>query len=267
MRLAFLGAGKMGTAIAKGIVDAGILPTGHIRGCDISVEAREAFTQATGGSCCVSSAGDVLDACDVLVVAVKPQSLEKMAAELPSLPDSVLVISIAAGIPLTRLTQWFGTGRIIRAMPNTPLTVARGATVFSRGPAAGDPDAATARRLFGALGFVEEVPEELIDAVTATSGSGPAYVFEFIQALADAGVGVGLSPDLALALTVQTVAGAAEMLCRGLGEPEELRRAVTSPGGTTAAGLAVLEEAGFRDLLARVVRAARDRSVELGRQS
>jgi pyrroline-5-carboxylate reductase len=264
MNVLFLGAGKMATAIARGIVNAGVLSPSDLSACDISAEARDAFREATGGISCTAPDADHFRTCDVLLLAVKPQVAAAAVAALPPLRDDVLVISIAAGIPLASLEQWFGTQRLIRTMPNTPLMVGCGATVFARGPAAGDADAAFTRRIFGSLGLVEEIEESLIDAVTAVSGSGPAYIFEMIQALTAGGVRVGLPADLALALTVQTVSGAAEMLQRGLGSPDELRRAVTSPGGTTAAGLAVLAAHDFRELIAGVVRAARDRSLELG---
>jgi pyrroline-5-carboxylate reductase len=266
MKLVFLGAGKMATAIAAGIVEAGVMRKEDLLGSDISAEARSSFASATGGVRCVPPEDAGIAGCDVLVLAVKPQSAAAAVEAVPPLKSGAVVISIAAGVRLERLIAWFGTDRVIRCMPNTPLMVGYGATVFSRGPGADDSAAELTRRIFGALGIVEEVDEGLIDGVTALSGSGPAYVFELIQALTDAGVAVGLPDDLALELTVQTVAGATEMLKRRLGSPDELRAAVTSRGGTTAAGLAVLERAGFRDLMTEVVRAARDRSVELGKQ-
>jgi pyrroline-5-carboxylate reductase len=150
-------------------------------------------------------------------------------------------------------------------MPNTPLMVGKGATAFACAEAVTESDRAFVTSMFSAVGVVHEVPEEQLDAVTALSGSGPAYVFEMIQALVDAGAAVGLPADVALKLTVQTVAGAAEMVARGIGSPDALRAAVTSRGGTTEAGLAVLGEADFRNVIADVVRAAARRSEELGR--
>jgi pyrroline-5-carboxylate reductase len=178
-----------------------------------------------------------------------------------------LLVSIAAGLPLSRLCSWFGHSRVIRTMPNTPLLVGYGATVFTCAEAVSDADREFVRRIFGALGTVHEMPETAMDAVTALSGSGPAYMFEMVQALVDAGAAVGLEAEAAFELVTQTMAGAAAMLKRGMGTPEELRIAVTSPGGTTAAGLGVLQAAGFRELLQQTVRAARDRSIELGRDS
>lgn len=254
----------MATAIAGGLVQRRVLAAGDLAACDISAEARAAFTAATGVSC-EASPGAAFGEADAVLLAVKPQTAEAAVRSLPGLRGDVLVLSIAAGIPLARLEGWFRTGRVIRVMPNTPLLVGQGASVFARGSEASDADAEVCRLIFGSLGLVREVPEGWIDAVTAVSGSGPAYVFEMVEAMAQAGVAAGLPRELALELTVQTVAGAAEMLRQGMGTPEELRRAVTSPGGTTAAGLAVLEQGGFRGLVARTVRAARDRAQELGR--
>ena len=150
-------------------------------------------------------------------------------------------------------------------MPNTPLMVGKGASAYALGPDADDAAAAIAERLLGALGVVKRVEEKQLDAVTALSGSGPAYVFELAKALAEAGEKVGLDSELALELTVQTIAGAAEMMARKLGTPDQLRDAVTSPNGTTAAGLKVMADSDFRGMMEKVVIAARDRSIELGK--
>jgi pyrroline-5-carboxylate reductase len=245
-------------------VKQGLLPVEDICACDISPEAQEQFTAKTG-VVCGDFSPEVFAAADAILLAVKPQKAEVAIAGLPKLKADCLVISIMAGVPLARLSGWLGTEKLIRTMPNTPMMVGQGATGFARGSAATQADADFVQKVFGALGFVGEVPEESLDAVTALSGSGPAYVFEMIQALVDAGVSAGLPADLALGLTVQTVAGAAEMLRQGMGTPDELRIAVTSPGGTTAAGLAVMADGDFRDLMRRVVTAARDRSIELGK--
>lgn len=264
MKLAFLGAGKMATAIARGLAQGGIVAPADMCACDLSAAARAAFTGATAVPC-TECPGEAFAQADCVLLAVKPQHAEAAARALPALGREALIISIAAGVPLARLQHCFGTGRVIRVMPNTPLLVGQGATVYARGSTVRDVDAAVCERIFGGLGSAQEVPEAWINAVTALSGSGPAYVFEMVQALTDAGVAVGLPAELALGLTVQTVAGAAEMLRQKHGSPDELRRAVTSPGGTTAAGLAVLEAGGFRPLIRRTVQAACDRAAELGR--
>jgi pyrroline-5-carboxylate reductase len=264
MRLAFLGAGKMATAIAKGLARAGIVAPEDMSACDVSAEARAAFTEGTLVDC-TACPGEAFTRADCVLLAVKPQKADEAVHSLPRLGRDVLILSIAAGVPLARLQGWFGTARVMRVMPNTPLLVGRGATVYARGSGVGEADAAVCERIFGSLGSAQEVPEAWINAVTALSGSGPAYIFEMVQALTEAGVAVGLPAELALGLTVQTVAGAAEMLRQKQGSPDELRRAVTSPGGTTAAGLAVLEAGGFRPLVRRTVQAAYERAAELGK--
>lgn len=263
MELLFIGAGKMATALGAGIARYHLWPLEGIAATDIAAPAREAFTAATGIRC-VASAADVIATAEVVLLAVKPQVAEAAVKALPPLRPGALVISICAGITIARLAGWFGTGRVIRVMPNTPLMVGKGASAYALGPAADEAAAAVAERLLGTLGIVRQVGEAQLDAVTALSGSGPAYVFELAKAMAEAGEKVGLEPELALDLTVQTIAGAAEMMARKLGTPEQLRDAVTSPNGTTAAGLAVLSQNHFRDLVEKVVTAARDRSLELG---
>ncbi len=264
MKLAFIGAGKMATAIAGGLIEKQVWAAADLEAADLLPAARAAFTAATGVPCAESAAAIVVGA-DVILLAVKPQNAESAVAPLAAACRGKPVISICAGLTLARLGGWFGTDRVIRVMPNTPLMVGKGATVFACGAGCTAADQALAQRIFGALGIVFELPEELIDAATALSGSGPAYVFETIQGLVEAGVAVGLPADVALALATQTVAGAADMVQRRLGTPDALRDAVTSKGGTTAAGLAVFAQANYRQLLRDVVRAARDRSAELGR--
>jgi pyrroline-5-carboxylate reductase len=264
MKLAFIGAGKMATAMARGLVETNTWARADLLAADVAPAAREAFTLATGVAC-AESAERIVGAADVLVLAVKPQGAQAAVAPLAAGSRGKLVISICAGLKLATLARWFGSERIVRVMPNTPLMVGQGAAVFACAAGVTAADKAVAQRIFGALGIVHELPEDLLDAVTALSGSGPAYVFEFIQALADAGAALGLPADVALALAAQTVAGAAEMVRRGLGTPDALRDAVTSKGGTTAAALAVLAKRDFRGLLREALTAARDRSVELGR--
>ncbi len=263
MKLTLIGAGKMGSAIAGGLVRNSVFRADELMAVD-PVEAARVSFEATTGVRCLPSAGTALSGADAVLLAVKPQSAAAVSTRIAPLCRAKLIISIMAGVPIRRLGEWFGTARVIRVMPNTPLLVGEGASVFACGSGVNAADRKLAKCVFGALGIVFEMKEDLLDAVTALSGSGPAYVFEFVQALVDAAVAAGLSPEPALALTVQTVAGAAEMLRRGIGSPEELRNAVTSPGGTTAAGLAVLSAADFRGLVRRMVLAARDRSIELG---
>ncbi|OPZ24127.1 MAG: Pyrroline-5-carboxylate reductase [Lentisphaerae bacterium ADurb.BinA184] len=264
MKIGFLGAGKMATALAKGLVDKGVCAPADLLAADVAAAARQAFTEATGVACSADAAA-MARAVDVLVVAVKPQVAAAAVAGLREFCGGRLVVSIAAGIPLVRLAAWVGHDRLVRVMPNTPVVVGMGASVFAAAAGVDEADRRLVGRMFGAVGLALEMPEERLDAVTALSGSGPAYAFEMIRALTAGAVALGLPPEAALQLAAQTLAGAAEMVRRGLGTPEQLRVAVTSPGGTTAAGLAVLDRAGFPALVAEVLRAARDRSVELGR--
>lgn len=264
MKMLFIGAGKMATALATGMIKNKLIPAADLLACDISATARQAFAATTGVRCEAPTQSLVADA-DVLLLAVKPQVAAAVAVELMPIRPGALVISICAGIGLKKLQQWFATGRVIRVMPNTPLMVGKGASAYALGPDADEAAAALAERILGSLGLARRVDEALLDAVTALSGSGPAYVFEMAKAMADAGVKAGLPAELSLDLTLQTIAGAAEMLTRRLGTPDELRDAVTSPNGTTAAGLAVMAQRDFRGMMRDVVVAAGKRSAELGR--
>ena len=264
MRVGFIGAGKMATAIAAGMVGRGGFDRGDILAADVSAEARSAFEKATGISCSADSA-DVASRSEAVFLAVKPQVGEEVASSLGGALDGKLLVSILAGTPISTLSRWAGHGRVFRVMPNTPLMVGLGAVVFSPGSEVSDADRELVEAVFGANGLVRELPEELMDAVTALSGSGPAYFFEMIDALAEAGARAGIPAETALELVAWTAAGAAEMVKAGrFGTPRGLRDAVTSPGGTTAAGLKVMGDAGFRKLMSEVVDAARKRSIELG---
>jgi pyrroline-5-carboxylate reductase len=264
MKVGFIGAGKMATAIAAGMLERGGFDRGDILAADVSAEARDAFEKATGIVCSADSA-DVASKSDAVLLAVKPQVGEEVATALGDALDGKLLVSILAGTPISTLSRWTGHGRVFRVMPNTPLMVGLGAVVFSQGPEVADTDRKLVETVFGANGIVRELPEKLMDAVTALSGSGPAYFFEMIDALAEAGEHAGIPAETALELVAWTAAGAAEMVKAGrFGTPRGLRDAVTSPGGTTAAGLKVMGDAGFRKLMSEVVDAARKRSIELG---
>ena len=198
------------------------------------------------------------------MVAVKPDAVDAVCAALAT-GGVRRVLSIAAGIPLARLERNLAPGTaVVRAMPNTPALVGQGAAAIAAGTVAGEDDLAWARTILESVGTVHVVDESLLDAVTGVSGSGPAYVFLLAEALVDAGVAVGLDHDTSVALTTQTLVGAATLLARREKTAAELRIDVTSPGGTTAAGIAVFEAAGFRELVAEVVAAATRRARELG---
>jgi len=263
MKLALVGAGKMATAFARGLIAERELLADEIVAADIYSPARDAFTAETGVVCEDSSIKIVKDA-DVILLAIKPQVAEKAILEIADYCIGKLVISIVAGIPLGKLCNWFKMGRIIRVMPNTPLMVGKGATVFTCGSDISEYDKLLTRSLFKVCGIVYELAEEQLDIATALSGSGPAYIFEFIQGLVDAAVNLGMDSHIALELMTQTVAGSAEMLRQNMGTAVELRKAVTSPGGTTEAALKIFEEKEFRKILQEVIIAAKNRSHELG---
>jgi pyrroline-5-carboxylate reductase len=263
MKTVFIGAGKMATAIVKGVVNNKIIPQEEIAAVDISEDARRNFTEITGVQC-YESPDDILMDCEIVVLAVKPQYAETAAKNIAEKCKDKLIISIAAGVTLNSLEEWFACEKIARTMPNTPLMVGCGASVFAAASGVNEEDKKIISSLFEASGVVFEVQESLIDAVTAVSGSGPAYLFEMIDAMTQAGVKCGLPEELALTLTAQTVKGAGEMILQKIGTPCELRTAVTSPGGTTEAGLKVMEGKHFRELIYNVVQAAMKRSIELG---
>jgi pyrroline-5-carboxylate reductase len=264
MKIACLGSGKMGTALLKGIVAQGLCAPHDITISDSSPAARAAALAAIPG---ILEAPDNLAAAlsaDVVLLCVKPAGIVPLIQSLHQLP-SKLLISIAAGIPLAAMDPAAGHHRVVRVMPNTPALIGKGASAFSPGRSASPDDCATASSLLNAVGSVTQVPVPLLDAVTGLSGSGPAYVYTIIEALADGGVCEGLSKEQALTLAAQTLAGAAEMVLQSGLHPAVLRDQVTSPGGTTIHGLAALESGGLRAALIAGVRAASLRARELGR--
>jgi pyrroline-5-carboxylate reductase len=207
---------------------------------------------------------------DGVVLAVKPADAEAACRAIASAGagwgGATRVLSIAAGVPTARLQEWLGDGvPVVRAMPNTPALVGAGAAAIAAGTSAGDADLDWAEGVLRAVGAVERVPEKLLDAVTGLSGSGPAYVFLVAEALVEAGVLNGLPRSTANVLAIQTLLGSARLLAESGDSPEALRAAVTSPGGTTAAGLRILENHGVRSAFLEAVTAATERSRELGR--
>ena len=264
-QLVIVGAGNMGEALLRGVLGADLVAADRI----VAVEPRQQRRDEIAAALSIATVADIPDAPPAAryVLAVKPQ---QMAAALPgvkaALPDGgALVISIAAGISTGYLAAGLGAGaRLIRAMPNTPMLVGRGCTGFCRGPGATDEDVAFAQALFAAGGEAFVVDEPSIDAVTAVSGSGPAYFFYLVEAMAAAGVAEGLDADTALSLARQTCAGAAELLIESGEDPSVLRTKVTSPGGTTQAAIECMDAAGVKTALNTAVRAAAARSRQLG---
>ena len=263
--IAFIGAGNMGEAMLRGLAASGQAKD-RLRAHDIREDRLKALALEAGFTAAESLA-QALDGADIIVLATKPQAFGPLLAELgPLVRRSQTVVSIAAGVRLARLVEALAPGTpLVRVMPNMPGLIGKGVSAYCLGPGAGDAHAAQAESLLRPLGKVVRVREEDMDAVTALSGSGPAYVFAFMEALQSAGEGLGLGPEATFLLASQTLAGAAAMIQAGGKSPSELRVAVTSPGGTTAAALKVFEEAGFHALVARALTAARDRSRELGK--
>lgn len=263
-RLALLGGGRMGEALLGGLLDAG-WEVDQLAVAEVEAERRHILEGRFPGVRVVPSPAWAVAEADVVVVAVKPvdlaAALEQAAA---SLPEEVLVLSIAAGVRLATLEAAAPGRPVVRAMPNTPALIGAGAAAIAAGSAAGDDDLAWAESVLGAVGRVVRLPEHLLDAVTGLSGSGPAYVFLVAEALIDAGVLVGLPRDVSITLAVQTLVGSARLLAESGDTAEALRAAVTSPGGTTAAGLRVLEGRGVRAAFLEAVAAATERSRQLG---
>lgn len=264
-KLFFIGTGKMATAIASGVVKSKLLGASQIGGYDVNEAAAAMFSGATG--CDVSSGKkfpDAMEKSEAVFIAVKPQVIEDALRPYCHLLKDKLVISIVAGVSLEKLKDLTGASRIIRVMPNTPAMVGAGMAAYSAAPEATEQDIEFTGKLFSAVGMSLQLPENYLDAVTAVSGSGPAYVFEFIQAMADGGVAEGLPRDVALKLAAQTVLGAAVMVLKTGAHPQQLKDNVTSPAGTTSRALELMAERGFAGIVMQSVRAAAARSRELG---
>jgi pyrroline-5-carboxylate reductase len=263
MQFGFIGSGKMASALAEGILRAGVASAADIVLTDKFPTSAEDLARRTGARALPSNA-EVAANAGTLILCVKPGDVPEALREAGDLGGKLL-ISIAAGVRLRRLREWAaGAPRLIRVMPNTPALIGQGAAAYAAGEGATAEDLAIAARIFGAIGVAVPVKEELLDAVTGLSGSGPAFVYTIIEALADGGVLMGLPRDIALRLGAQTVLGAAAMVLQTGIHPAQLRDQVTSPGGTTIAGLEALEDAGLRAALIAAVRAATERSGELG---
>ncbi len=268
-RIGLLGGGAMAEALIGGLLAAGH-PAGQLRAADPDSTRRQHLAARFGIAVETSNAA-LIDASDVVVLAVKPglvaDVLRPLVDDGSHTLSRPLWISIAAGVSLARIAAALPPQtRVVRAMPNTPALVRAGATAFCGGAATDREDLALAKALFETVGVAWEAPSEaLLDAVTGLSGSGPAYVFVFLEALADAGVRVGLPRDAASALAIQTVAGAARLAQETGRHPALLKDQVTSPGGTTIAGLERLEAGGLRAAVYEAVAAATARSRELGR--
>jgi pyrroline-5-carboxylate reductase len=266
-KIGFIGGGNMGEALIKGLLVSGRLDASLLMVSDIS-QQRVHHLQETYKVVIAADNVELASGVDVIVIAVKPQQVDDVLAEIRArLEQLPLLISIAAGVGLAYIEQGLGKPTpVVRAMPNTPALILAGASAIAGGTYAESDHLALARELFESVGLVVEVDEIHMDAVTGLSGSGPAYVFFFMEALIDAGVMMGLSRAVARDLAVHTTLGAAKLMAESDAHPAALKDQITSPGGTTIHGLAVLEAGGMRGLLMDAVAAATERSEELGKK-
>lgn len=263
-KIAIVGAGNMGVALMKGLIDSNAVPPANIVVSNKRKDKSQALADKYGVRVATSNI-ECARGADVVLVAVKPQIFARVVEEIRDVAGSALLISVAAGISTRRIeTVLGGEPRVIRAMPNTPAVIKEGATAIAAGLHTTEEDIELARFVFQKIGRVVVVDETHIDAVTGLSGSGPAYIFLIIEAFADAGVKVGLTREVAMELAVQTIQGSARMLQLTQEHPGKLKDQVTSPGGTAIAGLHTLEAGGLRTTIMNAVEAATNRAKELG---
>lgn len=263
-KIGFWGSGNMASAMMRGLIAKQVVKPEQIYCISEFGRGAGAFAAETGAHSLGNASGDLIAVSDILVLAFKPHQLETQA-ETVSKINNRLVLSILAGTSLAKLKQSIPhAGTIVRTMPNTPGRIGEGITAFCTEQELSDSDKKSLHAILGSLGEVVEIDEKLMDVHTAVAGSGPAYVFEFIAALAEAGEKEGLTPGMAMQLAKQTVLGAATLAKQAEEHPEELRNQVTSKGGTTQAGLETMCAGNFRKLIHETVRAAKRRSIEMG---
>ena len=263
-RLGFIGAGKLGASVIHGLIGAKFCSPGEIMASEPNAEARVALEDETGISTTTDNM-EVATSSETILVAVKPGVVLPAIREIASALKNKLVISLAAGTRLATMEKAAGA-RFMRVMTNTPSAIGRAATGLAAGARTTAGDIAHARNIFSAIGTVVEVREEDIDVVTALAGSGPAFVYSMIEALAQGATNAGLADEVALALSTQTVLGAAELAKSSKLSPEKLRAMVVTPGGTTAAGLAKMQEYRVNEALAAAVEAAAQRGREMAKE-
>lgn len=265
-KVLFIGAGRMASAIAKGLIRSDLYQAE-----DICLSARSknkleqlekefGFRTSSSLDTCITE----LDADGVLIFAIKPQGIKELLKEMPALPETVSVISVLAGTKIKTYEEKFPDNPILRVMPNTPAQISKGASAIAPNTKCSDKLINKTKKIFGAIGLALVVKEEQMDTVTALSGSGPAYIFHMIEAMTEAAVKLGLDENSAKALAVQTVYGAASLVKESGEEASSLREKVTSPNGTTQAGLNSLYESNLKEVMYKALKAAHDRSVELG---
>jgi pyrroline-5-carboxylate reductase len=265
-KIGFIGGGNMAEALIRGLVAGGVSPS-RLSVSDPLTAKREYLVDRYGVHVTTDNWA-VASGCDILVLAIKPQVADSVLAQIDgAFSAKTLLVSIMAGVTCATIEGLFSKPvRLVRVMPNTPALVLQAASALSPGSNAGDDDLLLAEAIFSPVGTTCRVNEKLLDAVTGLSGSGPAYVLTFIEALADGGVKNGLPRDTALALAAQTVAGTAQLLLQTGEHPAALRDKVTSPGGTTIAGIHALEQGAFRATVLNAVDAATARAYELGKK-
>ncbi len=263
IKIAFLGAGKMASAMIEGLLAKKYYTAAEI-GCTSAADGTGEALSSRLEIAFTADLKELLAEPAIVVCAFKPQQMGQMSDRHAALTADKLILSILAGTPVAKLAEKFPKARnIVRSMPNTPGQIGAGITAYAaRAPLSGE-DKEAVEKVLGALGQVLPVEEKHLDAVTAVSGSGPAYLFEFVAALRDGGVKAGLLPETACQLALQTALGAARLLAHTRESPETLRDRVTSPGGTTLAGLEVMKKHRFRAILEETVQAAKNRSIEL----
>lgn len=263
-----IGAGKIGSAILRGVIRAGLVPKEKVIASDVSDALRQSVAQELGIRVTPDN-GAVCDFANIVILAVKPQIVDPVVQEISKkVAQTKLLVSVAAGVPIARIEANLTAGaRVVRVMPNIPCVVGAGASCYAAGANATATDVEKVGSILDSFGTALPVEEKYLDAVTGLSGSGPAYVFVFIESLADGGVQVGLSREVALKLALQTVYGAAKLAIESGKHVAQLKDEVASPGGTTIAGLYALEQRGFRGTVMEAVVSATRRSQELGQGS
>ena len=262
-RIGFIGSGQMARALARGFVAAGKVAASDVRAFDPSLAALHALQTEVPGAVLAETPNECATDSDVVFIAVKPQHIDSVFDQL-SWQHKCLFVSIAAGVPVKQLCDGIGSDRVVRVMPNTPCLVGAGAAGYCVADGVDKSDRELVGELLSSVGTAFELPESQLDAVTGLSGSGPAFVYQIIEAMSDGGVRVGLPRHVATQLAAQTMLGAAKMVLETQEHPGVLKDNVASPGGTTIAGLHALEAGGLRGTLMDAIKAATDRSRELG---
>lgn len=267
-KVVFVGAGSMAEAVIAGIVKRGAIAPQNVYVMNKSDDERLIFLQNKYGISIVCKEKEILSKADLIVLATKPKDIHQVMADIrPLLQNEATILSVIAGISIDTMEDGLGKRPIARSMPNTSATIGKSATGVAMNAAVDETMRGHVLGLLEAIGLVKEVEEDDLHTVTALSGSGPAYVYYLAEALEEAAVDKGLTPDIARSLIIQTLEGAAAMLKKTGTEPTKLRENVTSPNGTTAAGLQALEDGMFKEIIARCIEKASARSRELGAES